>query len=156
MSTFIPSGQAEATPSPALENIPFYPNIAPEAFRGAMNIDSTVEIEWVNASLQLSMMEINAELSEWQAEQELLACTSIADTTSVVYGTENKNQRLYLLAVQHLAKARILEGMRNFDSTAEGIRKAEDMGSAIDAHRRESRRAVRAIMGKTGTVVELI
>ncbi|MEZ0150111.1 MAG: head completion/stabilization protein [Candidatus Reddybacter sp.] len=158
--SFVPSGQPGISPTPALANIGFYPAISPNVFRQQLNVDSTVDEQQVESVLQLSMLEVNQELAAWQTAQEALGTTQLSDTTSVTYGTgaaaTNKNVQLYTFAVQHLAKARVLERMRNFDSTASGINKTSEMDTPIGDYRREARRCVRAIMGQTGTVVELI
>jgi len=158
--SFVPNGQPGISPVPSLGNIGFYPSISPNVFRAQLNVDSTVDDQQVEAVLQLSMLEVNQELAGWQTEQEAQGNTQLSDTTNVVYGAGeaaiNKNHQLYIFAVQHLAKARILERMRNFDSTASGINQTSEMDIPIGDSRREARRCVRAIMGQTGTVVELI
>lgn len=158
--SFVPSGQANISPAPALANIAFYPSISPNVFRQQLNVDTSVDEQQVESVLQLSMLEVNQELAAWQADNEALGATQLSDTSAVTYGTGdaaiNKNVQLYIFAVHHLAKARVLERMRNFDSTAAGLKQADDIDMPVGDFRREARRCVRAIMGQAGTVVELI
>ena len=158
--TFVPSGDQSEEPAAALPNITFFPDIDPDEFRDQLNVDTTVPNARVEAALQLSIIEVNRDLLEWRLVQEELGHTEIIETTSTEYGegedAVNENKRLYCFAVFHLAKARIIERMRNFDSAGSGHDRADSLEDPIGDHRREARRAVRAIMGETGTVVELI
>ncbi|MBU70851.1 head completion/stabilization protein [Spongiibacter sp.] len=160
MGSFIPSGQASPGNEPDLPNIPFFPPVSPSIFRDAMDVDTTVSTERINMALQLSLMEVNNSLAVWSAAQIELGNATLAATKDTVYGEDeqavNHQEKLYQSAVFHLAKARVVEHMRDFDSTAAGHNKADELSQPIDDFKREARRNVRAIMGQPGTVVELI
>ena len=160
MGGFIPSGEASPAEETALPNLAFYPAVSPAMFRSAMDVDTTVSTDRLKLALQLSLMEVNKSLSEWAAEQMEAGNATLAATTYIVYGEGetaiNHQEKLYQAAVFHLAKSRVIEHLRNFDSTGAGHGKADELSQPIDDFKREARRAVRAIMGQTGTVVELI
>ena len=157
--SFIPSGEVDQTQAPNLPNTPFFPEISPDNFRKQHNVDDTVARERLEHALQNSIIEVNRELAEWRFVQESLGHTTLSDTSDVAFSGEteiNQSEYLYIAAVYHLSKSRILEQMRNFDGTGAGHNRADALSDPIDTNRREARRAVRAIMGQTGTVVELI
>lgn len=160
MGGFIPSGEATPAEEAELPNLDFYPAIVPAEFRSAMDVDTTVSTERLRLALHLSLMEVNRSLNDWAMAQMADGIATLAETTYIEYGSGetavNHQEKLYQAAVFHLGKSRIIEHLRNFDSTGAGHNKADELIQPIDDFKREARRSVRAIMGQTGTVVELI
>lgn len=156
MSGFVATAPAPpaADPADAIANDGFFPALSVSDTRNAMRIDGTITPYRLRAALLSAMLDINRQLSEFAAAQEALGHSTLADAgAGSTLDGQPRWVLLYLRAVMCTAKADLIERYRDFD--ADGTR-GKDMEPAIDEQRRNAQWAVRDILGRTHTVVELI
>lgn len=156
MSGFVataPVPQA-ADPDDTIGNDGFFPALSIADTRNAMRIDGTITAPRLRAALVAAMLDVNQQLSAFKDAQTLAGHATLA--TAGAGTTLDGHPRwvlLYLRAVMCTAKADLTERYRDFD--ADGAR-AKDMEPSIDEQRRNAQWAVRDLLGRTRTVVELI
>jgi hypothetical protein len=143
-----------AAPEPALTNHPFWPGISPSDFRAAYAVDGTVTAARLSHALTNAVLHVNSELADFRARHEAAGISRLAD----VPGQSNPGmlEYLYRRAVYESVNADLMERMIGYDATANGQKRAESQEPAIDDHYRNSLWAVRDILGKRRTTVELI
>lgn len=153
MSMFAATG----VPTPVtINNNGFFPSINTDDFVNTQKLDGVVSDDRLLFALTLAISEANICLIDWQLAQEargyfeleLIPSTQINDTSRLLI--------LYQQAVFSFAKAHLLEKYRDFDTTALGNKKAENLEPNIDVYRRNARWAISDIQGKQRATVELI
>lgn len=122
---------------------PFYPHIDLKNLSATMRLDGSVTAERLRHAATSAISRVQANLSQWRAEQTI---PSLSDAQA-----EN-----YRRAVYAYTAASLTERMASFDSTAEGIRRAEELNNLAQQLMRDGRWAVRDLQGKPRTTVELI
>lgn len=140
----------------AIESGDFWPRIDPGQARLEMRLDGTVTPQRLRAALVEAVALVNTDLDTWAQDQQAQGHTTLADTNTKTVDLVSLNVLRYRRAVYCYAAANLAERMRNFDTTAEGHKRADALTDPIDDHRRDARWAVSDIMGRTRTVVELI
>lgn len=154
MSGFVANSPAVAEDD--ITNIDFYPSISLVDCRAAIRLDQTVTTERLQHALINAMQAVNADLSGWKAEQESAGYTSLAAVPADTIGGISSKINLYHRAVYSHAKAELAERYRDYDSTLTGAQRADDMNDSIDDYRRASIIAIRALMDRPRSTVELI
>ncbi|MCW8965196.1 MAG: head completion/stabilization protein [Candidatus Pacearchaeota archaeon] len=144
------------TSDQTLINLSFYPDIAVAAFRTAIRAQDTITDQRVIEVLQTALIDVNDELAEWQATQELAGYTKIDEVPAKMYGPLSELTHLYKTAVYSKAKAQLMENYTDADNTDTGDDRAESMDNSKDAYLREAREAIRKIIGVPRVTVELI
>lgn len=149
---------APSTPAsePPISLGAFWPAIDPVAIREDQRIDNTV----IPARLRSAIIEAAATtieaLAAWKIGQIEAGENSLAGIEAEdIDGTSILIHR-YQRAVGCLAKALLLERMRDFDATGKGERKAEFLTDPIDDCRRDHLNAIADIAGRPRSTVELI
>jgi hypothetical protein len=135
---------------------PFWPVIYPGQARLEMRLDGTINATRLRTALIEAIALVNNLLDVWAQDQQLQGITRLEDTTPRKIDLVSLNVLRYNRAVYCYAAANLAERMRNFDTTAEGHKRADALTDPIDDHRRDGRWAVSDILGQTRTVVELI
>lgn len=149
---------APTTPElePAIENGPFWPAIDPAKVRASLYIDGTVNVTRLQDVLLEAMASVNGELDAWRLIQEAAGYATLADVPSKDIGAETVILMRYRRAVGCFAKAMLIERYRDYDTTAAGNKKADQLESPIDDLRRDARWAISDILNIGRTTVELI
>lgn len=132
----------ETKPAAIIEGDGCWPDVDPGIARIVTRLNGTVTNERLVEALQNAIQHIDAELEDWRAKQT-------EDLTA-------KQKGLYLRAVYFSAKADLTERYRDFDTTAEGARRVEDLSEAIDSARRNVRWAVHDLLQRSRTIVEAL
>lgn len=140
----------------AIDSGPFWPRIDPGQARLEMRLDGTVTPERLRSALIEAVVLVNKDLDSWAQDQQAQGHTTLAETNTKTVDLVSLNVLRYRRAVYCYAAANLAERLRNFDTTAEGHKRADALTDPIDDHRRDARWAVSDIMGRTRTVVELI
>lgn len=140
----------------AIDSGPFWPRIDPGLARLEMRLDGTVTPERLRSALIEAVALVNQDLDTWAQAQQAQGHTTLADTNTKTIDLVSLNVLRYRRAVHCYAAANLAERLRNFDTTAEGHKRADALTDPIDDHRRDARWAVSDIMGRTRSVVELI
>lgn len=140
----------------AIDSGPFWPQIDPGQARLEMRLDGTVNATRLRTALIEAVALVNTELDAWATQQQAQGITTLTDTTTKRIDLVSLNDIRYHRAVYCYAAANLQERLRNFDTTAEGHKRADALTDPIDDQRRDARWAVSDILGRTRTTVELI
>jgi hypothetical protein len=122
----------------------FWPSISLSDARAVIRVEQDVTTARLTYLLQVAMTDVNDELSAFTA-----GITSANDLTD--------SQRVrYKHAVYAHVTASLLELFQDYDATGQRGDGKTSVQSQIDAHRRQVSTAIRAILGKPRSCVELI
>ena len=150
--TFIPSNPA-AEIDEAIVNDGFYPDLSTAALRTRTGLGDIFGAERVAATLRAAMIEVNASIAAWKAEQ---TAATLADVPAADYGGVSEKVTLYEMAVYARARAVLLETSRDYDSTKSGHDKADALEETAADWFRQSAEALARLTGRPRMVVELI
>ncbi len=139
-----------------INNNGFFPAIRTDEFVKTQKLDGVIADDRLLFALTLAISQTNMELVSWQIKQEGMGYFNLDDVPSEPINNISRLVTLYKQAVFSFAKASLLEKYRDFDTTALGNKKAENVETNIDAYRRDARWAISDIQGKQRSVVELI
>lgn len=139
-----------------ITNNAFFPDIELAALQDAMRLDGTVTEPRLRAAAIEAVISVNGELQGLRLEQQALGRATLADVPAEVVAGESVQIHRYRRAVYCLAKANLIERYRDFDSTHDGHKRADELESPIDDLRRDARWAIRDILGRSRSTVELI
>lgn len=147
-----PSAQDE----PAVTNDGWFPDLEPATIRAEARLDGTVTPARLRGALLTAMAHVNAELFAYQAEQIAQGVSALSELPGPQLGGESVACVHYRNAVVSHLQADLAERYRDFDTTGTGDKKAEELTSTADSHRRNLRWAIAALCGRPNTTVELI
>lgn len=145
-----------AEPAPSLTNDGFFPDVEPADVRNTMRVNGTVTEQRLVESIRDAMAATNRELAQWRIRQLALGYPKLADVPACAVEGASVLLHHYRRAVYQLVNADLIERYRDFDTTAAGNKRAEDLDSTIDESRRNARWAVLDILGRPHLTVELI
>ncbi|OCC25302.1 hypothetical protein MB02_01105 [Croceicoccus estronivorus] len=158
MTGFVSSPAAPATPPGAvLACGPFWPDIDLNHFRDSQRIGGTlIPDNRIRDALLGAVMTVETDLGPWRASQEGAGHASLAAVPGAQIGTERRLVLLWQRAVYGNATADLIETHRDVSATGQGQSASGDFDQRADDHRRNAMHAIRAILGKGRTAVELI
>jgi len=142
--------------SKTIANNGFFPEIQTDDFVKTQKLDGVVNDDRALFALTLAISETNMALVDWQIRQEAMGYFELVNIPSSSINNESRLLILYKQAVFSFAKAHLLEKYRDFDTTASGNKKADNLEPNIDIYRRDARWALSDIQGKSRSLVELI
>ena len=151
MSAFVSTG---STTDFTLTNDGWFPDIDATAARSALRLDGSVTDIRLETALVNAMLSVNQDLAEFKLDHEDHEGLASIPATEI-----NKTSRLVILykrAVVCTAGAEIAERYRNYDTSASGDKNAEALTDSADELRRDARWAVRDLIGRVRTTVELM
>lgn len=134
----------------------WFPDIDPAAIRKEHRLRENVTAERLRTALIAAIITVGNDVEKWQAAQTAAGFDSLAAIPALEIDGESRLVHCYRRAVALYAKAEIIERYRDIDISATGERKAEDLDGAIDELRRDALHAVRDLLGKGRTTVDLI
>jgi hypothetical protein len=134
----------------------FWPDIEPTAIRLQQRIDNTIPPERLRTALIESIASVNNALLQWRQTHEASGVESLEEIQAEEIDGTSIHVHRYQRAVGCLAKALLLERLRDFDATGKGERKAEFLTDPIDDCRRDHLAAIADIVGRNRITVELI
>ncbi|MEW6166069.1 MAG: head completion/stabilization protein [Pseudomonadota bacterium] len=154
--SFVTTTPATPADEPPIASSAFWPPVDPAKVRDAQRIDGTVTAPRLAATIIEAIASVNGELGAWRqariaegtATLDAVEAETINDVSILVHR--------YFRAVGCTAKALLLERYRDFDSTARGDKKADELADPIDDLRRDARWAISDILGAGRCTVELI
>lgn len=153
-STVIPPVAAD--PEPIVANDGWFPDIDPVLFRKQMRIRDSVTPERLREAILGAMIAIGINLAAWRASHEAAGITGLESVPAPVLGGESRFVVLYRRALGASAKADLVERYRDTDLTGAGQRQVGELDSSVEELRRDAIHAVRDILGRTRTRIELI
>lgn len=154
-----PTLAAEEAP-PAAEaaviNDGFFPDIDPVAVRDAARIPSSITPARLRAAILGAIMRAEIDLRAFAAA----AIASGHETLNAVPAPELDGQSVqvirYQRAIELFAKAELIDRHRDFDLTAAGVNQADELEQSIGDLRRDAQHAIRDMLDRTRTTVDLI
>ena len=158
MSSFISSpAPAASEPDSALSFWPFWPDIDLNHFRDVQRVGGTlVPDARVANALTVAAIGVDGDLSEWRAAKEIEGYRSLEAVPCPLMGDESRLVLSWRIAVYNYATAELRETHGDLTATGTGQSRAEWLDMSADDYRRNAIHAVRDILGKGRTTVELI
>lgn len=144
------------TENDVILNNGFFPNISLIAVRNAMRIDGTVTNERLKVAIIEAIATVNNELKSYQVRLKNSDIFTLEELEHEQINGESVVIQRYKRAVYCLTAANINERYRSYDTTAKGAEKSEDFDESVNDLMRDARFAIRDILGKNRTNVELI
>lgn len=159
--SFVARPATDPTPAETdIGNDGFFPDIAPATLRETLRVTEAVTPARWREALCGAILSVGRDLEAWQAEQVALGFDTMADVPAPELDGQSRLLFLYIRAVSCLARAEVTERLRDFDLTPSGKRdlgrSTSDEPCSVDDWRRDARYAVRDILGRSRTTIELI
>lgn len=154
--SFISVAQTQTSTAAAINSHPFWPDITPDAVREAQRIDGTVTDTRLIHAIVSAIASVNTDLRVFRQTQQTAGIETLADVEAEIINNESALVFAYRRAVYATAHANLIERYRNFDSTTEGNKQADQLTLTADDLYRDARFAIRDILGVTHVTVELI
>jgi len=143
-------------PESIVINDGFFPDIDPAAVREAARIPTSITPARLRAAILGAIMRAEIDLRTF-------ATTALADGHAELSGIpapqldgESVQVIRYQRAIALFAKAELIDRHRDFDLTAAGVNQADELEQSIGDLRRDAQHALRDMLGRTRTVVDLI
>lgn len=141
---------------PPIASSTFWPDIDPVDIREAMRIDNTVTPPRLKTALIEAIATTNYALRQYRIAQQALGINALIEVEAETIDDLSILVHRYNRAVGCLAKALLLERYRDFDATAKGDKRADQLTDPIDDYRRDHLAALNDITGQPRITVELI
>lgn len=154
MSAFIASG-GTAEPYP-ITNDGWFPDVDGRELRASLRLDGSVTDARLEAAAVNAIIEVNRELASWQAEQRAAGRETLQDVPASEVAGKSYLVHLYHRAIGCAVGAEIAERYRDYSATGDGAERADAQLPTADEYRRDVRWAIRSILGRVHTTVELI
>ncbi|MDK1707018.1 head completion/stabilization protein [Serratia marcescens] len=137
-------------------NSAFWPDIDTTDMRGSVRLDGQVTEERLLNETREAMARVNRELRDWQFIQQAAGYTALSEIPAEVIDGQSVLVMRYCRAVYCTAKALLLEGYRDIDTTRDGEKHAEALSTQIESAWRDSQWALRDIMGLSRALAEIV
>ncbi|WP_071335489.1 head completion/stabilization protein [Burkholderia contaminans] len=147
---------AETEPAKPIKNDPFYPDVALEQARDTMRLDGSVTDARLRHELLDAVASVNDELRGARAAWQADGVGQLATVPAEQLDGESVLLHNYRRAVYCLAKASLIERYRDYDTTGDGARRADELEPQGDELRRDARWAISALLRRPRVTVELI
>lgn len=134
----------------------WFPGVDLTALRAQARLRDSVTPERLREAVLSALIWVGDQLADWQAAQIAAGYTTLGAVPSTAIMGESRKLILYRQAVAAWTKALVVERYRDTDLTGAGDRRADDLDPSVGELRRDAIHAVRAILGRTRTDVELI
>jgi hypothetical protein len=134
----------------------FFPDIQPAAVREAARIPTSVTPARLRAAILGALLTMKGDLRGYKAGQITAGHARLGDVPADELDGQSELLIMYQRAVALYAKAELIERHRDFDTTSAGGNDAQELTPTIGELRRDALHAVRDILGKPRTIVELI
>jgi len=159
--TFVARPSASEIEQPPAEetdvvNDGFFPNIAPAAVREAARIPTNITPARLRAAILGAIMTVEIDLRAFAAASIAAGHATLAAVPAPQLDGKSVQLIRYHRAIALYAKAELIERHRDFDTSAAGGGQADELTPSIGELRRDAQHAVRDMLGRTRTVVDLI
>jgi hypothetical protein len=141
---------------PPVTNDEWYPDIDLAALRATCRLDGTVTAERLRSAAVNALLYVNTQLTTWAVTQALAGYTHLANVPASVIDGQPSTVLLYLRAVYAAVQCELIERYRDYDTTAQGDKRADAMDSRLDDAWRDLRWALSDLQGARRVTVELI
>lgn len=137
-------------------NSDFWPDMDAAEMRLSVRLDGQVTDDRLLHACREGMARVNSELAEWRERQQARGYDNLAGMPADRIGGESVLILRYKRAVWFTAKALLLEGYRDIDTTRDGEKHAEALATQVDSAWRDSQWALRDIMGLPRGMAEIV
>ncbi|MBK5910139.1 hypothetical protein CCR85_01355 [Rhodothalassium salexigens] len=151
-SSFIPSAP-QAPLDRTLANEGFWPALSLAEMRDRTGLSMAVGAERIEAALTAAMIEVNAALARWRADQ---SAATLDRVPAPLHDGVSAKVLAYKAAVYTRARAALIETERDYDSTKSGHDRADALETTADSWLRLSHEALARVMDRARVTVELI
>lgn len=139
-----------------IKNTPFWPDVDLSEFRSVMRTDGTVTQPRLRQVLLTAISEVNAELFDFRNRQRLLGYQALVDVPADVLDGKSERIQHYHNAVYCWARAVLNERYQDYDATASGGKRGEELAEASGDLWRDARWAISRVQDAPHCTVELI
>ncbi|KKJ35281.1 head completion/stabilization protein [Enterobacter hormaechei] len=139
-----------------IKNTPFWPDVSLSEFRSVMRTDGTVTQPRLKQVLLTAISEVNAELFDFRNRQRMLGFQALAEVPSDVLDGKSECIQHYHNAVYCWARAVLNERYQDYDATASGVKRGEELAEASGDLWRDARWAISRMQNAPHCTVELI
>lgn len=139
-----------------IKNTPFWPDVDLSEFRSVMRTDGTVTQTRLRQVLLTAISEVNAELFDFRNRQRLLGYQALVDVPADVLDGKSERIQHYHNAVYCWARAVLNERYQDYDATASGVKRGEELAEACGDLWRDARWAISRVQDAPHCTVELI
>lgn len=139
-----------------IQSSAFWPDIDTAKLRETMRLDGTVTDPRLIHSTISAVSSVNSELSQWRQEKQAEGHNSLDAVPAEQINSESVYIHLYARAIYSLTRANLIERLRDYDTTGAGDNDVDALADTITSLHRDARFAIRDILGKNHSTVELI
>lgn len=139
-----------------IKNTPFWPDVSLSEFRSVMRTDGTVTQPRLKQVLLTAISEVNAELFDFRNRQRMLGFQALDDVPADVLDGKSERIQHYHNAVYCWARAVLNERYQDYDATASGVKRGEELAEASGDLWRDARWAISRVQDAPHCTVELI
>ncbi|MCI4588623.1 head completion/stabilization protein [Sphingobium sp. BYY-5] len=159
--SFVARPPASQMEQPPAEEVPvindgFFPDIDPVSIREAARIPTSITPARLRAAILGAIMTVEIDLRAFAMASVAAGHSTLADVPAPQLDGQSVQMIRYTRAIALYAKAELIDRHRDFDTTAAGGAQADELGPTIGELRRDAQHAVRDILGRTRTQVDLI
>jgi len=147
---------ARANTQEPIQNDGFLPAIDPDDVCASMRVPESFDPRRVRASCIGAMLRLAPDLEAWIAEKKAAGYSTLEAVPTSRLDGESRLVLLYERAVACHAKAELIERHRDVDQAGGGQRDAAAVDQTPGELRRDAHHALRQILERTPTTVELI
>lgn len=153
-----PASEIDQPPGPETDviNDGFFPDIDPASVREAARIPTSITPARLRAAILGAIMTVEIDLRAFAAASIAAGYATLAAVPAPQLDGQSVQLLRYHRAIALYAKAELIERHRDFDTTAAGGGQADELTPSIGELRRDAQHAVRDMLGRTRTVVDLI
>lgn len=125
-----------------IKNTPFWPDVDLSEFRSVMRTDGTVTQPRLRQVALTAISEVNAELYDFRNRQQMLGYRDLADVPAEMLDGKSERIQHYLNAVYCWARAVLNERYQDYDATASGVKRGEELAEVSGDLWRDARWAI--------------
>ncbi len=125
-----------------IRNTPFWPDVDLSEFRSVMRTDGTVTQPRLKQVALSAISEVNAELYEFRRRQQMLGYASLAEVPAEQLDGKSERIQHYFNAVYCWARSMLNERYQDYDATASGVKRGEELAEASGDLWRDARWAI--------------
>ncbi len=136
----------------------WYPPIDPARLRREHRLGNLTVVtpERLRAAIREALISVDNQLGVWAMQQTAAGYATLADVPARRINGESRLVISFHRAIGALTKLELVERARDLDTTAAGDRDAAALDPSIGELRRDAVHAIRDILGRTRTDIELI
>lgn len=153
-----PAAETDQPPVPeqTIINDGFFPDIDLAAVREAACVPTNITAPRLRAAILGAIMTAEIDLRAFAAASIAAGDATLADVPAPQLEGASVQVIRYQRAIALYTKAELIERHRDFDMTGTGNAQADDLTPSIGELRRDALHAVRDILGKSRTTIDLI